>query len=191
VATLQIRAKRLRYETKNWALHAKADENRVDFNSIMTIYLLGPFVMFIQEPILALMTAYMSFIYGYAQHPSSASYTSSSKPYVTLLPSCSRPQLTTPFPPQYPISFVEQRGWNLGVGSLPFAAFIVGIMMGTGGIAYSTSTNFKRAFIKHGKPIPEERLPPMIIGAIALPIGLFWFAWQRPLLRAAPHFTLY
>lgn len=50
-------------------------------------------------------------------------------------------------------------------------------MMGAGLIAYSTATNFTRAYIKHGKSIPEERLPPMIVGAIALPVGLFWFAW--------------
>lgn len=56
--------------------------------------------------------------------------------------------------------------------------------MGTGLMAYSTATNFKRAFIKHGRPIPEERLPPMIVGAIVLPIGLFWFAWTSD-----PHIT--
>jgi DHA1 family multidrug resistance protein-like MFS transporter len=44
-------------------------------------------------------------------------------------------------------------------------------------MAYSSATNYTRAYVKHGKPIPEERLPPMIIGAIALPVGLFWFAW--------------
>lgn len=49
--------------------------------------------------------------------------------------------------------------------------------MGTGLIAYSTKTNFTRAFLKHGRPVPEERLPPMIVGAAVLPIGLFWFAW--------------
>jgi DHA1 family multidrug resistance protein-like MFS transporter len=49
--------------------------------------------------------------------------------------------------------------------------------MGAALIAYSTATNFKRALLKHGKPIPEERLPPMIVGAIILPVGLFWFGW--------------
>ena len=44
-------------------------------------------------------------------------------------------------------------------------------------MVYSTATNFKRAFIKHGKPIPEERLPPMILGAIVLPLAMLWFAW--------------
>jgi hypothetical protein len=78
---------------------------------------------------------------------------------------------------KFPISFQEERGWNEGVGSLPFASFIVGIAMGTGLIAYSTRTNFTKAFEKHGRPIPEERLPPMIVGAAVLPVGLFWFAW--------------
>ena len=61
---LQTRAKRLRYETKNWALHAKADENRITAHTILTVYLMRPFVMLVQEPILALITAYMSFLYG-------------------------------------------------------------------------------------------------------------------------------
>lgn len=61
---LQSRAKNLRYETKNWALHVKIDETRIDVKSLLSVYLLRPFVMIFQEPILALVTAYMSFIYG-------------------------------------------------------------------------------------------------------------------------------
>jgi hypothetical protein len=31
-----------------------------------------------------------------------------------------------------------------------------------------------------GQPVPPEaRLPPAIVGAFALPIGLFWFAWTN------------
>ena len=51
-------------------------------------------------------------------------------------------------------------------------------------IAYSTATNFKRSFEQSGKVIPEQRLPPMIVGAILLPIGLFWFAWT-----SSPHIS--
>ncbi len=158
---LQIKAKRLRYATQNWALHAKADESRVDLHTITHVYLIRPFVMFVQEPILALVTAYMSFLYG----------------VIYLLFEA------------YPIAFQEERGWNPGVGSLPFAAFIVGIVMGTGVIAYSTRTNFARAFKKHGKVIPEERLPPMIVGAAVLPIGLFMFAWYVKSLYRAVHYA--
>ncbi|KAK4542290.1 hypothetical protein LTR36_006943 [Oleoguttula mirabilis] len=147
---LQLRAKNLRFETKNWALHSKADEHQITAHTILTVYLVRPFVMIVQEPILALLTAYMSYLYG----------------VIYLLFEA------------FPISFHKQRGWSLGVSALPFTAFIVGIMMGTALMAYSTATNFKRAYIKHGKPIPEERLPPMIIGAVILPISFFWFAWS-------------
>lgn len=146
---LQHRARRLRFETGNWALHAKADENPITPQTIVRVYLVRPFVMISQEPILALVTAYMSFIYGVL--------------YLLF--------------EAYPVSFQEERGWNAGVGSLPFLPFLVGIAIGAGGIAYSTRTNFTRAFVKHGKAIPEERLPPMIVGAIVLPIGLFWYGW--------------
>lgn len=61
---LQIRAGRLRHETKNWALHAKADENKITAQTVVTVYLVRPFVMLVQEPILALITAYMSVLYG-------------------------------------------------------------------------------------------------------------------------------
>lgn len=147
---LQLRAARLRHETKNWALHSKADETQITMSSIFHVYLARPWVMIIREPILALVTAYLSFLYGVL--------------YLLF--------------EAFPITFQEGRGWNQGVGSLPFLSFVVGIVMGNGVIAYSTATNFKKAFIKNGnKPVPEERLPPMIIGAIVLPIGLFWFAW--------------
>ncbi|KIW20841.1 hypothetical protein PV08_01419 [Exophiala spinifera] len=146
---LQNRAKRLRRETNNPAFHAQADKSPISAKTLIFVYLVRPFTMVVQEPILALVTAYMSFIYG-----------------ILYL-----------FFESFPISFEEERGWNIGVGSLPFASFIVGIALGTGLIAYSTRTNFTRAYKQHGKPIPEERLPPMIVGAAVLPIGLFWFAW--------------
>ncbi|KAF2824152.1 citrinin biosynthesis transporter CtnC [Ophiobolus disseminans] len=146
---LQLRAAKMREETGNTQYYSKADENKLTMNNVVTVYLLRPFVMFVQEPILALVTAYMSFLYG----------------IVYLLFEA------------FPVSFYEERGWSLGISQLPFAAFIVGILMGAALIAYSTATNFTRAYVKHGKSIPEERLPPMIVGAIALPIGLFWFAW--------------
>lgn len=61
---LARRAKRLRFETGNWALHAKHEERRVDFKEIATKYLSRPAKMMIQEPILALITIYLSFVFG-------------------------------------------------------------------------------------------------------------------------------
>ncbi|KAL5372726.1 hypothetical protein DPSP01_013288 [Paraphaeosphaeria sporulosa] len=146
---LQYRAAALRNESGNSEYHAKADAEKLTLDRVMTVYLIRPFVMLIQEPILALVTAYMSFLYG----------------IVYLLFEA------------YPVAYHEQRGWSLGVSQLPFTAFIVGIVLGAAVIAYSTATNFTKAFNKHGKSIPEERLPPMIVGAVCLPVGLFWFGW--------------
>ncbi|KUJ09204.1 MFS general substrate transporter [Mollisia scopiformis] len=78
----------------------------------------------------------------------------------------------------YPIAFQEQRHWNLGVGALPFLGITVGVLSGVAIVVYASQTRFKRKMIANGgKPIPEERLLPMILGSILLPIGLFWFAW--------------
>lgn len=146
---LQNRAKNLRFETKNWAIHSKADENQVDFRSILRTYGLRPFIMLVKEPILLLVTLYLSLIYG-----------------ILYL-----------FFEAYPISFQEERGWNQGVGALPFLGILIGVILGSLTITWITKTRFARKFKKHGRVIPEERLPPMILGAFILPIGLFWFAW--------------
>ena len=146
---LQDRAKKLRFETKNWAIHSKADESQVDFRSILHNYGSKPFLMLIKEPVLLLITLYLSLIYG-----------------ILYL-----------FFEAYPISFQEERGWNQGVGALPFLGIGIGVLLGGLTITWITKTRFARKLKKHGKVIPEERLPPMILGAFILPVGLFWFAW--------------
>jgi DHA1 family multidrug resistance protein-like MFS transporter len=61
---LQLRAAKLRKDTGDASYHAKADENKLTLKTVVNVYLLRPFLMIIQEPILALVTAYMSFLYG-------------------------------------------------------------------------------------------------------------------------------
>ncbi len=38
-------------------------------------------------------------------------------------------------------------------------------------------TRYVRILKQYGRVPPEERLVPMMAGSIALPVGLFWFAW--------------
>ncbi|KAM3082580.1 Citrinin biosynthesis cluster MFS transporter mrr1 [Clarireedia jacksonii] len=146
---LQRRAAKLRFETKNWAIHSKADELQLDFHTIMQTYLLRPFVMLFREPILLLITIYMMLIYG-----------------ILYL-----------FFEAYPISFQQHRHWSSGIGALPFLGILLGVVLGALTISWVTRTRFARKLEKHGRVIPEERLPPMILGSVILPIGLFWFAW--------------
>lgn len=147
---LQRKAAKMRFESKNWAIHAPADENKIDTKEIINRYLFRPLLMMALEPILVLITIYMSFIYGIL--------------YLFL--------------ESYPIAFQEIRGWNGGVGALPFLGITVGVVIGVAIITYTSNTRFKRKMEANGgKPIPEERLIPMMIGAFLFPIGLFWFAW--------------
>lgn len=145
---LQRKAKAMRYETRNWAIHAPADEKKVNLQEIAEKYLLRPFKMLTLEPILVLVTIYMSIIYG----------------------------IIYGFFEVFPISFQEQRGWNLGVGALPFLGVLVGVVCGCIIISLITKTRFKRVMEQEGL-VPEERLVPMIIGGALLPAGLFWFGW--------------
>ncbi|KAL4916765.1 major facilitator superfamily domain-containing protein [Aspergillus aurantiobrunneus] len=146
---LQRKAARLRLETRNWALHAKLDESPVDMQSIVTRYLSRPLQMLLREPILQLITLYMTFIYG----------------FIYLLFEA------------FPISYNEERDYNLGVGALPFLAIGVGVVAGSAYIFFFTQTRIRQTFQDTGSIRPEDRLYPMIPGAFLLPLGLFWFAW--------------
>lgn len=146
---LSRRAARIRFKTKNWAIHAKVDEQRFDSKTIVEQYLLRSFKMLIREPILLLLTLYISLIYGCL--------------YL--------------FFEAYPISFQEERHWNRGVGALPFIGLTLGVFFGCGYIIWVTKTQFALKLKENGRVVPEERLPPMMIGAAIFPIGMFWFAW--------------
>ncbi|KAF2634763.1 MFS multidrug transporter [Massarina eburnea CBS 473.64] len=146
---LSRRAQKIRFETKNWAIHAKIDEQQADLKTIAEKYLLRPFQMLMQEPILILVTLYMSLIYG-----------------ILYL-----------FFEAYPIAFQEQRGWNPGVGALPFLSITLGVVLGCAIIIFMSQTRLKHQLERDGHIVPEERLLPMIIGGFLFPAGMFWFAW--------------
>ena len=52
------------------------------------------------------------------------------------------------------------------------------MVLGMGAIVLHTMTVFsKQLKADPGFPIPERRLPLMMVGGVLLPVGLFWFAW--------------
>jgi DHA1 family multidrug resistance protein-like MFS transporter len=60
-------------------------------------------------------------------------------------------------------------------GSLPHLAVVSGIMLGSFYVSHYTLTTYSRKLKQKGIVQPEDRLPPMIVGAAILPVGLFWF----------------
>lgn len=146
---LKRRAQKLRLATRDWALHSALEEQPVDINTLVFLYLLRPWKMLFLEPILLLITIYMAFVYG----------------IIYLLFEA------------YPISFQQGRGWSSGVGALPFLAITVGVVGGVSLVVYISKTRYARIIKETGRLQPEERLIPMMVGAVLFPAGLFWFAW--------------
>ncbi|KAJ5593801.1 Major facilitator superfamily multidrug transporter mdrA [Penicillium hispanicum] len=127
------------------------DQGRPSLKQAMKTSLSRPFVLLFKEPIVLLLSTYLAIIYG------------------TLY------MLFGAFPIVYEI----HRGWNQGVSGLAFLGVMVGML---GAIAYSIPENsrYGKLLAKNGGYAPPEaRLPPCMIASIALPIGLFWFAWTN------------
>lgn len=147
---LKRRAQRIRQETKNWAIHAKIEEEPISLRSIAQRYILRPVRALVTELILLLVTIYMALIYG-----------------ILYL-----------FFEAYPVSFQEERGWNGGVGNLPFLSILVGVFAGSIVTVVNAKTRYARLHAESGGCVPpEERLYLMSVGSFVLPAGLFWFGW--------------
>lgn len=146
---LQRKAAKLRVETRHWALHSKLDEEPVHLKALVRKYGLKPMQMIVQEPILIVLTIYISLVYGIL--------------YLIFF--------------AFPFSFEFDRGWEFGVSALPFVSLFVGVWIACIYMGWETKVIFEPKLAKSGKLIPEERLPPMIVGSVVLVVGLFWFAW--------------
>ena len=129
----------------------KVDIEKGDVSAARTLSIaLGrPFVLLFMEPIVLILSIYMSIVYG----------------TLYLLFGA------------FPIVFQIERGWSEGVGGLAFLGVALGMVIA---IAIGGKLNgfYVKAGVKNGGVSPPEaRLLGCMIGAIAFPIGMFWFAW--------------
>lgn len=145
---LVYKARRLRHESGNWALHAKHEEWDISLHELGNKYLIRPFQL-LATPICFAVALYASFVCGIL--------------YANLA--------------AFPIEFEETRGWNQVVGALPFLALLVGILTGAAANVLNQKYYFKRFKANNNRPVPEARLPPMMVGSVFFAGGLFVFAW--------------
>ena len=144
------RAAWIRGETQNFAIHHISEEEEITFKSLVEKHLLLPLKLLFLEPIILLITIYTAFIYGIL--------------YLFL--------------EAYPIVFVQYRGINAAVATLPYIGLIVGVLIGCAIVIFFEPMYNQKLKENHNIPVPEQRLPPMMVGAVLFPIGLFWFAWS-------------
>jgi multidrug resistance protein len=132
---------------------SKFEEKQViKFSEVLKTALSRPWLLLFREPIVLLLSIYTAIIYG----------------TLYLLFGA------------FPIVYQEKRGWSEGIGGVAFMGVLVGMILA---VIYSILDNkrYKNTVKKSegGHAPPEARLPPAIVGSIALPIGLFWFAWTN------------
>ncbi|KAJ9623503.1 hypothetical protein H2203_005765 [Taxawa tesnikishii (nom. ined.)] len=145
---LARKARKLRFRTRKWALHAKSEESPHDIKVLIQKYLTKPVRMFFSEPILIILTIYMTLVYGILYLAYQA----------------------------FPYSF-QQRGWRADISELPFIAIALGILSAWGFFSLYTLTYYKTK-AHRGQTCPEDRVLPMIVGSLILPPSLFWFGWS-------------
>lgn len=147
---LQARAQRLEQITGN-SYRSISNSKKPLYKTLGTA-LSRPWLFLFGEPIVFLLCLYVAIIYGILYLQFAA----------------------------YPIVFQQVRGWSEGIGGLSFLGILVGILAATA-YMFPVYFQYKRKTLASptGRLPPEERLQSAFVGAIALPIGLFWFAWTN------------
>lgn len=169
---LARRARHLRHVTRNWALRAKSEETETNMGNIVETCLSRPAKMLVLEPILLLMSIYISVVFGtwHTRHVpvsfqvllsvASADFLTSGLMYVFFL--------------AYPMSFIHERNWSPTSAGLPLLSILSGTIIG-GTFIISTVNTWLSPDPKAGQP-QENRLILMMVGAVCLPLGMFCFA---------------
>lgn len=146
---LVSKASELRRKTLNWGIHAKQEEVEVDLKELLVKNVSRPLRILFTEPIVLLVTLYMSFLYG----------------------------LLYLFLTAYSIVFQQRYGWSPGVAGLPYFGFIAGEVIGFIVIVFLNPAYVRKLEQNEDVPVPEWRLPIVMAGGISFTIGLFWFGW--------------
>ncbi|CAI7671642.1 unnamed protein product [Penicillium palitans] len=145
---LARKTKKLQKETGNMNLRSALDTGRTP-KELFLYSIVRPTKMLFLSPIVFLLSLYVGVIYGYL--------------YLLFT------TITSVFEEQYNFSqgSVGLTYLGLGVGSL-IGLFILG----------ATSDRLLNYLsVKNGQKKPEYRLPPMIPGAVFVPISLFMYGW--------------
>ncbi|EKG12692.1 Major facilitator superfamily [Macrophomina phaseolina MS6] len=128
------------------------DRGPLTVGEIIQTNLIRPWMLLFREPIVLIFSVYLAIIYGILYMLFGA----------------------------FPIVYQQERGWSQGIAGLPFLAVAIGMVLA---VVYSVlieQPRYLRAVkAYHGFAPPEARLPATAVGALALPVGLFWHAWTN------------
>lgn len=145
------KVKQLRKEdaVANKYLYAEHEKQDWSIKGVLNRTLFRPFKMLAMEPILVLITIYLSIVYGLLYALFQA----------------------------FPIIFIQRHGFTISQDGLIFIGVGIGTTLGSV-INYLTTRHYPALIAKwRGFPPPEQRLIGAMIGSPALVIGIFWLGW--------------
>jgi MFS family permease len=130
-----------------------------------------PWVLLFLEPIVLALSIYMAISrFSYPSSSVSSELTQPLTVYGTMYMEFAA----------FPIVFEENLKWPQSTSGLSFTGMMIGQILGC---AYSILDDgrYKKVADRtaYGRPPPEARLIPAMVGAVTLPVGLFWFAWTN------------
>lgn len=147
-------------------------------SQVFTKTMVRPWILLFLEPIVLLLSIYMAISRNeklLSSYLSVAKLTIWPPSWFTLVYGTMYMEFAA-----FPIVFEEARHWPQSTSGLSFVGMMMGQILGC---AYSILDDGRYKKLadrpRHDRPPPEARLIPAMVGAVTLPIGLFWFAWTN------------
>jgi DHA1 family multidrug resistance protein-like MFS transporter len=163
--------KKLRKEDPVGSKDIYAEHEKQDWSIMAVIHrtIFRPFYMLVLEPILVMVTIYLSIVYGLLFGRKHSYFTFLRVLYLT--------STNIPVFEAFPVIFIVRRGFTIAQDSLIFIGVGIGTTIGAV-IFYYTSSHYPELIKKwKGFPPPENRLFGAMIGSPILVIGIFWLGW--------------
>lgn len=148
---LYRRARRLRKITGDARFKSESELQGEDMTGkdVVMMALVRPFSLVFTEPIVFALDMYIALIYGLL--------------YIWF--------------ESFPIVFVEIYHFTLGTEGLAFLGLLIGVFAVIPPFFWYQHRYIEPKFNDNGELTPEWRLPPAFVGALCIPVCLFWFGW--------------
>ncbi|KAJ4477250.1 MFS polyamine transporter [Lentinula aciculospora] len=151
---LSKKAQRLRKQAETpeiaRTIFTEHEKKEIKLDEVLRLTFYRPFQMLAEEPILVLVTAYMSIVYGLLYALFEA----------------------------FPIIFMERHGLSANQNGLIFIGVGIGSTLGAFLNWYLTKTLYVPHYVRwKGFPPAEYRLWGAMVGSPALVVGTFWLGW--------------
>lgn len=138
---LRDRAVKLRQETGNQKLIAELEEKELTFGYVFHTYFLRPVKMLTMDPIIQAFAFFTALTFGIL--------------YLTFV--------------AFPVEYRQERQWSQIQSTLPNIGIIVGVLFGLVACVWWQPRYNVALRNNDGKPVPEMRLPLLVVGAAVFP----------------------